>query len=269
LEKDVRLETLVALAQQAGQAIMAIYDSLTPDQVFGKEDGSPLTLADLAAHKVICAGLAALTPDIPVVSEESDAKPDVTGCRSFWLVDPLDGTREFIKHNGEFTVNIGLIVDGAPELGVVSAPALGKTWCGQVGVGAWCIAADGVWRPIQVTRPAATPLRVVASRSHSDERTQAFLDKLPAYEVVSAGSSLKFCLVAEGQADLYPRLGTTMEWDTAAAHCVLEAAGGEMRSIDGGRFGYAKPEWRNPHFIAAGYTFVPSGKESVGARLTQ
>jgi 3'(2'), 5'-bisphosphate nucleotidase len=217
-----------------------------------KEDRSPVTAADGAGEEVILAALAKLTPDIPIVAEESVAAgriPEV-GDGPFWLVDPLDGTKEFISKNGEFTVNIALIQGQEPVLGVVLAPALGKVWWGARGLGA--TARDGTSsapRPITVrTKPAS--LVAVASRSHADPETEAFLDAAGVAERISAGSSLKFCLVAEGKADLYPRFGRTMEWDTAAGHAVLSAAGGRVTTRDGAPFVYRKPGFENPDFIA-------------------
>jgi 3'(2'), 5'-bisphosphate nucleotidase len=250
------LPVLAALAQEAGEAILAHYAEQRT-RLAEKADGSPLTAADLAAHRIIEDGLHRHYPHLPVISEESADKNLAAGQTDFWLVDPLDGTREFLNGNGEFTVNIALIENGQPLLGVVHAPALGRTWLGQRGTGAWRMsahAASTLTEDIEPIRVAtqADAVRVVASRSHADARTMELLASIPQYKLVSAGSSLKFCMVAEGSADLYPRLGTTMEWDTAAAQCVLEAAGGKVIDMDGKPLHYRKADWRNPHFLAVG-----------------
>lgn len=242
---------LRALAREAGAAIMAVYQR--GGTVQAKADNSPLTEADLASHAILTRGLAALTPAIPVVSEEEVAshahrRPDAT----FWLIDPLDGTKEFIARNGEFTVNIALVRDGYPVLGLVFAPALNLLYWNEEGIGAFREDAAGM-KSIRIAGPAAGgPIRVVASKSHLDDRTQAFIDALGPHELVQAGSSLKFCRVAEGSADVYPRLAPTCEWDTAAAQAVLEAAGGSVRTLDGARLAYGKPEVLNPCFVARG-----------------
>jgi 3'(2'), 5'-bisphosphate nucleotidase len=245
------LPQLGALAQEAGAAIMRHYRDTEAARLDDKTDGSPLTAADLAAHETIIAGLRRFAPEITIISEENKDNPPVAAGTPFWLVDPLDGTREFLNRNGEFTVNIALLRGDHPVLAAVHAPVLGTTYLGQGGLGAWRIRDGGLPQPIRVAT-AADGLRVVASRSHSDEKTEALLRKLPGCHVVSAGSSLKFCMVAEGSADFYPRLGTTMEWDTAAAQCVLEAAGGRVVQCDGSPLRYNKDDRRNPHFFAIG-----------------
>lgn len=218
-----------------------------------KSDESPLTEADLASHRILTRGLAAHAPDIPVVSEEDEPshahrRPDTT----FWLIDPLDGTKEFIARNGEFTVNIALVGNGFPVLGVVFAPALNLLYWNEPGIGAFRQDASGV-KSIRVAGPVdGRPTRVVASKSHLDERTRAFIDALGPHELVQAGSSLKFCRVAEGSADVYPRLAPTCEWDTAAAQAVVEAAGGTVHTLDGARLAYGKPDVLNPFFVARG-----------------
>ena len=251
------LDALAALARQAGDVVMAVY--ATDFTVRGKGDASPVTEADERAEAVILAGLARLAPGIPVVAEESVAAgrtPDVSGGR-FWLVDPLDGTREFIHRNGEFTVNIALIDQGRPVAGVVLAPAVGgpsgRLFAGAVGHGAWVEDAQGR-RPIQCRAAPADGLTVVASRSHGDAAAlDAFLAGRRVAQLTNAGSSLKLCLLAEGAADLYPRHGRTMEWDIAAGHAVLAAAGGQVWLIDGSApLAYGKPGFENPHFYAAG-----------------
>jgi len=245
------LPEIVALAERAGQVILEHYREGVA--VRAKADASPVTVADEAAEAVILAGLAELTPEIPVVAEETVAAghvPEVDEGR-FWLVDPLDGTKEFISRNGEFTVNIALVEGKEPVLGVVLAPALGKVWWGARGFGARMRDQSGE-RPIAARRRPAQGAVAVASRSHSDQATEAFLDEEGVVERISAGSSLKFCLVAEGKADLYPRFGRTMEWDVAAGHAVLAAAGGRVTTRDGAPFLYRKPGFENPAFIARG-----------------
>ena len=244
------LPDIVALADQAGAVIMDHYRG--DIEVKTKADASPVTAADEAGEAVILKGLAKLAPTIPVVAEEKVAAGDIPDLDAgpFWLVDPLDGTKEFISKNGEFTVNIALIGSDGPILGVVLAPARERAWWGCRGHGAYMRDADGEVTAIQV-RPAPTGgLTAVASRSHSDAETEAFLDNAGVTERLSAGSSLKFCLVAEGKADLYPRFGPTMEWDVAAGHAVLLAAGGHVTTLDGDPFLYRKPDFRNAGFIA-------------------
>jgi 3'(2'),5'-bisphosphate nucleotidase len=245
-------DRFAVIAEDAGARIMAVYGAASAQ---AKADGSPLTEADLAAHDAILAGLAAACPDLPVVSEEDAARAEVPPAGPFVLVDPLDGTREFISGNGEFTVNIALIDAGVPVAGVVFAPALGRMWTGALGAGAQARGpgADPA-RPIVVRAPDATGLVAVASRSHRDAATEGFLAGLPIAGLRSVGSSLKFCLVAEGEADVYPRFGPTMEWDTAAGQAVLEAAGGRVEDPAGAplRYGKAGAAWRNGAFIAWG-----------------
>ncbi len=251
----VLLESLSRLVREAGGVVMSVY--ATDFNVRGKGDSSPVTEADEKAEAVILAGLAALTPDIPVVAEEAVAAGSVPEVgERFWLVDPLDGTKEFISRNGEFTVNIALVEKGEPVLGVVLAPALGvrgRLFAGGRALGA-TVEDDHGRRDIACRAVPAEGLTVVASRSHGDA---AALDALLAGRKVasttSAGSSLKLCLVAAGEADLYPRLGRTMEWDIAAGHAVLAAAGGSVcRVDDGSPLRYGKAGFENPHFLAAG-----------------
>jgi 3'(2'), 5'-bisphosphate nucleotidase len=244
-------ESFTTVAEAAGARIMAWYGGA---RAAAKADGSPLTEADLAAHDAILAGLAQACPEFPVVSEEDAARAEAPPGGAFILVDPLDGTREFLSGNGEFTVNIALIEDGAPVAGVVLAPALGRLWWGAAGAGAGFLAADGASRPVAARPPPPGGLVAVASRSHRDAETEAFLAGLPIAGLRSVGSSLKFCLVAAGEADLYPRFGPTMEWDTAAGQAVLEAAGGRVTTPAGAPFRYGKPgaAWRNGPFVARG-----------------
>ena len=248
-----------SIAVDAGVRIMEVYAAADPG-VARKADGSPVTVADLAAEAVIAAGLATACPTIPVVSEEgsgAEAALPLSDGR-FVLVDPLDGTREFLGRTGEFTVNIALVQAGVPVCGVVYAPVLGRLWLGVVGEGAEAglVGADGSvdWCAIRARPVPAAAMVAVASRSHRDAATEAFLGHLPIAEHRAIGSSLKFCLVAEGAADVYPRFGPTMEWDTAAGHAVLAAAGGRVEAPGGGDFRYGKqPEgWRNGPFVAWG-----------------
>ncbi|MEO5375588.1 MAG: 3'(2'),5'-bisphosphate nucleotidase CysQ [Alphaproteobacteria bacterium] len=246
------LDAVRTLAREAGRAILDIYHG--DFAVTAKADDSPLTAADQAAEAVILAGLARLTPDLPVVAEESVAAGHMPDIRRglFWLVDPLDGTREFVKRNGEFTVNIGLVESGRPVLGVVFAPAIDRLYA-AAGPGTAIVEAEGVVRGIHVRSPRPEGLVVMTSRSHGDDAAlEAYLAPMRVAECIKAGSSLKFCIVAAGEADLYPRLGHTMEWDTAAGHAVLLAAGGSVRTLDGLDLTYGKPGLHNPDFVAAG-----------------
>jgi 3'(2'), 5'-bisphosphate nucleotidase len=249
---DGLLPEIVALADRAGAVILEHYHGEVT--VRAKADASPVTAADEAAEAVILARLAELTPDIPVVAEETVAAGHVPEIDDgpFWLVDPLDGTKEFLSRNGEFTVNIALIEGREPVLGVVLAPARAQAWWGARGKGATARDADGGMRAIAVRQAPAGALVAIASRSHRDPETEAFLDQVGVGKCISAGSSLKFCLVAEGKADLYPRFGRTMEWDVAAGHAVLAAAGGRVTTRDGAPLLYRKPGFENPAFIARG-----------------
>ncbi|MEO5596963.1 MAG: 3'(2'),5'-bisphosphate nucleotidase CysQ [Lysobacteraceae bacterium] len=246
------MESCIGIARDAGAAIMDVYAQ--DFSVQSKLDDSPLTAADMAAHRIICAGLAKLTLEIPVLSEESAAiEWQVRRSWSrYWLVDPLDGTREFVKKNGEFTVNIALIDGNQPVLGVVYAPAMDYLLHAERGVGAFL--RDGNQDvALQTHRPATSPFRIAASRSHLDARTLAVLDRIGEHERIGMGSSLKFCRIAEGRTDVYPRFGPTSEWDTGAAQCVLEAAGGAVLTLDGNPLRYnTKESLLNPDFIALG-----------------
>jgi 3'(2'), 5'-bisphosphate nucleotidase len=240
------------LAVEAGARIMEIHRR--PDmEVRAKADASPVTEADEAADALISAGLRAAFPDIALVTEE---QADSHGVRAgtFFIVDPLDGTKEFVKRRGEFTVNIALVEDGVPTLGVVYAPARGRLFRTSAdGRRAFESAPDGSGeREIRVAEPDLSALRVVASRSHRDKATDDYIARYAVKDFLSAGSSLKFCLVAAGEADFYPRLGRTMEWDTAAGHAVLRAAGGRVERLDGGGpLTYGKPGFENPFFACA------------------
>ena len=244
------LESIAQIARDAGQVIMAIYQSDFSSR--GKADASPVTEADEKAEEVITAALRALAPDIPIVAEEAVSAGQIpeVGDR-FWLVDPLDGTKEFINRNGEFTVNIALIEHGTPTLGVVLAPALGRLFAGHAGRGAYVEDEKGR-RPIRCRAVPAEGLTVVASRSHGDAAAlDQFLAGRKVAALANAGSSLKLCLIAAGEADLYPRLGRTMEWDIAAGHAVLAAAGGKVETLAGAELRYGKPGFDNPHFVAS------------------
>jgi 3'(2'), 5'-bisphosphate nucleotidase len=253
-------DQVLDIARAAGEAIMQIYAELQQKGALAsevgvahKDDGSPLTRADLAAHRIIAARLAALTPEVPVVSEEDSlSMRHRLPSGEFWLIDPLDGTKEFLAQNGQFTVNIALVRDGRSVFGVVLAPALLEAYWGGDGLGAMR-KKEGRTEPIRVARPRGNGWRprVLASKSHMNAETVAFIERLGAHELVQAGSSLKFCRLAEGAADLYPRLGPTCEWDTAAAQAIVEAAGGHVTRLDGAPLRYGKPEVLNPHFVAA------------------
>jgi 3'(2'), 5'-bisphosphate nucleotidase len=249
---DAALVALAAeLATEAGKAILQV--RLTGFDVLRKEDRSPVTAADHAAEAIIVAGLRAATPDIPVIAEEEVSAGRITApSAQFWLVDPLDGTREFAAGNDEFAVNIGLVRDGRVALGVVGVPAADEMFGGIVGIGAWKRSAAGQ-TPIVARLPPDEGLAVVASKNHGDTALlDAFLRGRRVARMLNFGSSLKFCRLAEGVADLYPRFGRTMEWDTCAPQAVLEAAGGTVRTLEGATLGYGKPGWENPHFVCAG-----------------
>ncbi len=257
-ELDILREGIIDLARDAARAIMQVYEGEFAVQ--HKDDDSPLTAADLAAHRCIVAGLARLSPSIPVLSEESAQEVPASLRRQWprmWLVDPLDGTREFVKRNGEFTVNIALVDDGVAVLGVVQAPVTGELWHGQLGRGAFRREGDRDL-PIHSRRPATAPLRVAASRSHRDARTEAVLARMGEIEPVGVGSSLKFCRLAEGGMDAYPRFGPTSEWDTGAGQCVLEAAGGVVLDPQGRPLRYNQRDTiLNGPFMALGDPDLP------------
>ena len=237
--RDLRAlaQALMPIVADAGAAIMRVYDAGFTVQ--HQEDDSPLTLADLDSQRVIIAGLNEVTPEIPILSEESAQAPwaERQSWRELWVVDPLDGTREFVKRNGEFTVNIALVCDHEPVLGVVAAPAQGLLFWGAAGVGAFSRHRGAAEIPIHVS-PPQNPLRVVGSRSHASAATAGYLARLGPHVLTGIGSSLKFSLVAAGKADLYPRFGPTSEWDTAAGQALLEAAGGHVTRLDGHRLRY-------------------------------
>lgn len=248
------LEPVAAIARAAGAEILEVYAS-GEVAASTKADASPLTIADLRAHALIVARLAQLTPGVPILSEEAAETPFSVRARwqRYWLVDPLDGTREFLARNGQFTVNIALIEEHVAALGVVHVPVTDSTYLGSAGRGAWRLRPGAAAESIRVAADSATPLRVVGSRSHRGDSLDAFLARVGPHELVPIGSSLKFCRVAEGAADVYPRLGPTSEWDTAAAHAVLTGAGGTVSQLDGAPLAYnTRAELLNPHFVAYG-----------------
>ena len=247
-----QLQTLCHIAQAAGQEIMAVYDQ--GGEVWQKADASPLTEADLRADAVIRQGLEAAFPSMFILSEESRSAGHAP-TDAFFLVDPLDGTKEFLKRNGEFTVNIALVNHGVPTAGVVFAPALGELFYAAQGLGAWVQTASGAAQALQVAAWQPTqPLRVIGSRSHGGDKLAGWLATLNCkHSFVAAGSSLKFCRIAQCQADIYPRFGPTSQWDTAAAQCVLVVAGGSVLDLAGGalQYGLQRPIL-NSEFVAVG-----------------
>ncbi len=266
--KDPLLLELVSVARAAGDAIMKIYDR--GFEVDTKADDSPVTEADIAAEALIFERMKEIDAALPIVAEEAANRGEVPELgERFLLVDPLDGTKEFIQRRGDFTVNLGLIENGAPVAGVVVAPARKEAFAGRVGVGAWQAKGEGSdWQPIGVRKANPTNLVAVASRSHMSEETRTFIQERGVESFAQAGSSIKFCLLARGEADLYPRLGRTMEWDTAAADAVLRAAGGRVDTLDGKSLRYGKrnqaddSDFANPYFIAAGYDWHGAGTKA-------
>ena len=256
-------EAVIALAVDAARAILEVYED--DFDVERKKDASPLTEADLASHRCIADGLARLTPDIPVLSEEAEHKvaPEIRReWRRLWIVDPLDGTREFVKRNGEFSVNIALVEDGVATWGVIQAPVTGTIWHGGAGVGAFRRERlDGEDRTLRVQSPAGVPTKVAASRSHRDGRSEAFIDAMRMrgdVQQLNLGSSLKFCRIADGGLDIYPRFGPTCEWDTAAGQAILEGAGGQVVDPRGRALRYnVRDTLLNGDFIAVGDPQLP------------
>jgi 3'(2'), 5'-bisphosphate nucleotidase len=262
---SVSVEEIAALVRQAGKAVMEVYACAF--HVESKGDGSPVTEADRRAEEIILRGLDRIAPRVPVLSEEAASSDDhlptagldgnVDGSRLFWLVDPLDGTKEFVSRNGEFTINVALVQEGVPVLGVVLAPAVDRLFAADSSSGAVMEDVDGR-RPVSARAQPAEGATVVSSRSHGDADALArFTARRRIAAHLNAGSSLKFCLLAAGQADLYPRFGRTMEWDTAAGDAVLRAAGGRVTDLEGQDLRYGKPGFENPHFVAW-------GRESAG-----
>ena len=251
MQHDKLLDLAMTLAARAGEAILAVRARGFATR--NKQDDTPVTEADHAAEALITAGLRAATPEIAVVAEEEVAAGRITepGQR-FWLVDPLDGTREFARGRDDFAVCVGLVENGCAVLGAVGAPVAGTVYGGIVGKGAWRRDAAGM-QPISARTEPEAGIVVVASRHYSDDpRLAPFLAGRHVADIVHMGSALKFCRVADGSADLYPRFGRTMEWDTAAAQAMLEAAGGRVLRLDGGELRYGKPGWENPGFVCTG-----------------
>lgn len=262
VDRDGLLDELVALSHRAGDVISEVYADHDPE-VATKADSSPVTEADVRAEALILPRLRELTPDIPIVAEEAVSRGEVpeVGVGAFWLVDPLDGTKEFLSRNGEFTVNIALVEQGVPTTGVVYAPVLATTYVGHPG-GAQrrtggSGASDPQVHPLRVREVPGEGYDVLVSRSHLDGETESWLSQLSVRATVSAGSSLKFCRIAEAAADLYPRFGRTMAWDTAAGHAVLRAAGGQVTQRSGSPLRYGGPDFANPAFVAFGATAPP------------
>ncbi len=248
------LAQVTDIARRAGQEILEVYAGAEIVSTT-KADDSPLTVADLRAHRLIEDALQALAPDLPVLSEEAAATPftERGTWHRYWLVDPLDGTKEFLSRNGQFTVNIALIEAHAPVLGVVHVPVSDTSYQGLPRRGAWRVLPGEAPAPIRVSAKSAATVRVVGSRSHRGDSLDGFLARLGPHELVPMGSSLKFCLVAEGAADVYPRLGPTSEWDTAAAHAVVLGAGGAVVDLEGEPLRYnTRSELLNPHFLVYG-----------------
>jgi 3'(2'), 5'-bisphosphate nucleotidase len=267
---DILLEKLVDITLEAGRAILDVYGS--DFGVSYKSDSSPLTEADSRSHRIISARLAEAAPEVPVLSEEGKGVPYETrrGWRSFFLVDPLDGTKEFVSRNGDFTVNIALIEEGRPVMGVVHVPVEGTTYFAARGLGAYRRREGGGADRISVREAPGEGLVVVASRSHASPGLEDFLGGLRVRERVSRGSSLKFCLVAEGGADIYPRLGPTWEWDTGAGHAVVEEAGGSVTDLGGNPIVYNKESLKHEGFVVTGDARIrammegPSGRRGAG-----
>ncbi len=243
------LPSCCTIAREAGALIMQYFGSSFFTRE--KDDKSPVTNADTEANALIIKALKELAPDIPIIAEEDEVLGKA-GHELFWLVDPLDGTRSFVRGEPEFTVNIGLIKNGAPLLGIIYAPPQDTLYFGEVGKGAFRAVGNNPPQEIHVRQPSPEGVVVVRSKSHPSERTENFLKTLKIKELISGSSSIKICMVADGSADIYPRFGRTMEWDTAAGHAILAAAGGRMETPEGKTLIYGKPGFENPHFIAYG-----------------
>lgn len=263
---DALVMQLRSLARAAAEDILQVYGAATTEALALREkaDRSPLTAADLAAHRRLTAGLRRLTPDVPILSEEAADIPLAQRARweRFWLLDPLDGTREFLSRNGEFTVNIALIEQGVPQFGLVHVPVGGREYWGLPGIGAWradSASADG--SALRVAICSSDPIRVVGSRSHRGDSLDGFLSRLGPHALLTLGSSLKLCVLAEGGAEIYPRLGPTSQWDIAAGQAVLEGAGGRVCTLDGESLRYdPRADFLNPHFVA----FGPNDRDWLG-----
>ena len=247
----IDFDFIAGIAMDAGKVILEVYG--TDFEVNRKEDKSPLTLADTRSHRIIADSLRARYPDIPVLSEEGKEVPFETrrNWRRFWLVDPLDGTKEFVKRNGEFTVNIALVEDRTPVVGIIHIPVTGRLFLGDIREGCWEL-SNGRRRRLRVAQnPVNGPVRIVRSRSHPTPGLNELLSLIPSYEIINRGSSIKFCAVAEGEADFYPRFGPTWEWDTAAGQALVTAAGGVMLDLSGKPFVYNKQNLLNGPFIVS------------------
>ena len=244
---------IVEIARLAGEKILEVYNDPSETFVGYKNENSPVTKADLLSNSIILAALEKITPKLPVITEESSLVPYSTRSlyKKYWLIDPLDGTKEFLKKNDEFTVNIALIEDGKPQFGVVHAPAINRTFFGGKKIGAWKDEGGGP-EPITVNTSPPKILKIVASKHHSGRTLELFLSRIGEHSLISMGSSLKFCLVADGTADIYPRFSPTMEWDTAAAQAVVEGAGGMVQDLSGQTLSYNRKEMLNSSFIVTG-----------------
>lgn len=247
------LDGLLLIVEQAGKAVIDIYQNDVEVEL--KSDNSPLTQADKKAHEIICAGLMELQPDLPIISEEGVHLPYEIrkNWRTYWLVDPLDGTKEFINRNGEFTVNIALIENGYPVLGVVGQPVEERIYYAAIGLGAFETGPNHTEPTLILTKKTQGKIKALVSKSHLAEELREGINQQENIEMISIGSSLKLCVIASGEADLYPRIGPTSEWDIAAAQCVLEVAGGKVLSLDGKRMRYNQKEsFKNSDFVAIG-----------------
>ena len=249
IKKDL-IKQLIEISEEAGKAILEVYNSDFDYEI--KEDLSPLTKADTLSHEIICEGLKVLTPNIPILSEESSDIPFNirSSWKQYWLIDPLDGTKEFIKRNGEFTVNIALINNNKPIFGIIHAPVLNQTFWGSENSGSFQMEGKKEQKKITVSSCDKFSLRIVASRSHTSEKLNILLRKIEKYEIIHIGSSLKFCLIASGKADIYPRFGPTSEWDSAAGEAIVRFAGGKVISTNRKSLTYnSKKSYLNPDFI--------------------
>ena len=250
--KSELIEQLIEISKDAGKAILEVYNSNFSHQI--KEDLSPLTKADTLSNNIICERLKEITPDIPILSEEnSDIPFNIrSSWEQYWLVDPLDGTKEFIKKNGEFTVNIALIENNTPIFGIIHIPVTNETYWGSSTKGSFYIKGNNQKTKLCVEKKIRSQVRIVASRSHPSKMLDTLLEEIGEYKIITKGSSLKFCLIAKGQADIYPRLGPTSEWDIAAGHAIVKFAGGSLLTIDGESMQYNLTENNlNPYFVVA------------------
>ncbi len=247
LRHHLFFNVLVDIVRQSGSKIMEYYKSQKPNVMY-KSDKTPVTEADIASHKIISSELSAIS-DLPIISEES--LDHYTDLNCYWLIDPLDGTKEFISQNDQFTVNVALIENKFPTLGIVYLPVEGTAYIGGKGMGSLKVNNSNKCSSINVSK-VQSPIRVIASKNHLNEETRAFIRSLGNVEIIQSGSSLKFCLISEGRADIYPRLAPTSEWDTAAAQAVVEGAGGTVKTINGSRLHYQKSNIINPYFIVRG-----------------